>query len=351
MIKLDYSIESPEERNELVKKIIEENPSLPSSYLEILANYLLIAVDKQERKKEILTENRMVTINKRETSFEGLVAQFENGEDGIYNLITKNKNTIFRPKISITPKDLEEIPELRQIREAIKYWEDMAKRAQGKEAYIIKQTIIELRKEQYLVKDAFRCPVLSRNLTHTRPQPPPLDGKVWINEKNQCKSSGVDLVNPKVCQAILSDYENLKNSSEGKFDSDTWYLMQDFDRILKKTFADFPFYQQIIDYKIEGKSNLEIQQLIQENFGIKHSLEYISNLWRNKIPNLLASTAEDEFLNWYFLEKEKGQYKKCSKCGQVKLAHNKYFSKNNTAKDGYYSICKKCRNKKKIGQF
>ena len=35
-----------------------------------------------------MTENRMVTINRRETSLEGLVAQFENGEDGIYNLIT-----------------------------------------------------------------------------------------------------------------------------------------------------------------------------------------------------------------------------------------------------------------------
>jgi hypothetical protein len=37
----------------------------------------------------------MTTINKRETSFEGLVSQFENGEDGVYNLMTENKNMIF----------------------------------------------------------------------------------------------------------------------------------------------------------------------------------------------------------------------------------------------------------------
>ena len=36
--------------------------------------------------------------------------------------------------------------------------------------------------------------------------------------------------------------------------------------------------------------------------------------------------------------KEKGKYKKCSRCGQIKLAHNKYFSKNKTSKDGFYSI-------------
>lgn len=28
-------------------------------------------------------------------------------------------------------------------------------------------------------------------------------------------------------------------------------------------------------------------------FGIKHSVEYISSLWRNKIPKLIASAAED----------------------------------------------------------
>ena len=81
-------------------------------------------------------------------------------------------------------------------------------------------------------------------------------------------------------------------------------------------------------------------------FGIKHSLEYISSLWRKKIPKLIASQEEDEYLYWYYLNIEKGKYKKCSRCGQVKLAHNKYFSKNKTSRDGFYSICKKCRNSK-----
>lgn len=44
---------------------------------------------KEERKnKDINTDNRMITINKRETSFEGLIDKFENGEDGIYNFMT-----------------------------------------------------------------------------------------------------------------------------------------------------------------------------------------------------------------------------------------------------------------------
>jgi hypothetical protein len=30
------------------------------------------------------------------------------------------------------------------------------------------------------------------------------------------------------------------------------------------------------------------------------------------------------------------------------LAHPYFFTKNKTSKDGFYSLCKKCRNKKKV---
>jgi hypothetical protein len=105
-------------------------------------------MEKQERKeRKLLTDNRMATVNKRETSFEGLVSQLENGEDGIYNMITNNKNTIFQPKVMITKADVEEIPGMKQLREAIKVWETKLKSASGREAYIMKSAIIELRKD------------------------------------------------------------------------------------------------------------------------------------------------------------------------------------------------------------
>ena len=114
MIKLDYTLDSPQERQALVEKILEETPDPSPAYLEILGDYLVLCLEKQEKKeRRMLTENRMATINKRETSFEGLVSQFENGEDGIYGLITENKNVIFQPKVTITKKDLEEIPFLK----------------------------------------------------------------------------------------------------------------------------------------------------------------------------------------------------------------------------------------------
>ena len=304
-------------------------------------------MEKQERKKrKILTDNRMTTVNKRETSLEGLVSQFENGEDGIYNLIKEDKNVIFQPKISITKKDLAEIPELRQLREAISIWENKLKTAQGREAYIIKSTLIELRKDQYIIKNAYRRPVALMKITHSR-NTPRLDGEIIVNEDNTLTSTGITLIDPAVCSAILCNYSKLKQDSYEDFENDTWYIIYDFERVCDKALKNYPLYKRIVEYKIDGMQNIDIQMALQQEFGIKHSVEYISSLWRKKIPNLIALQAEDDYLNWYYTVVKRGKFKKCSKCGQIKLAHGKYFSKNKTSKDGFYSICKCCRNKKK----
>ena len=347
MIKLDYSLQTPEERNELVKQILAEDPNPSEKYMEVLADYLILCMEKQEKKeKHILTDNRMATVNKRECSFEGLVSQLENGEDGIYNLISENKQTIFQPKVTITKKDLEEIPPLKQLREAIEVWEAKLKVTEGRDAFTIKKALIEMRKDQYIIKNAYRRPVVPNKITRSKSVIKLEDKTHLFDEDGYPIPEGVSLLDPAVCSAILCNYSRLKQDSWDQFDGDTWYLMHDFDVISDKALKDYPLYERIVEYKIDGMQNIDIQVAIQAEFGIKHSLEYISSLWRNKIPKLIASAAEDDYLDWYYREVERGKYKRCSRCGQIKLAHNKYFSKNKTSKDGFYSICKCCRNSK-----
>ena len=346
MIKLDYTLESPEERKKLVEKILEECPNPTPQYMETLADYLVLCMEKQEKKeRKLLTENRMTTVNKRETSFEGLVSQLENGEDGIYSMITENRNMIFQPKVVITKKDVDEIPGLAQLREAIKFWEQKLKVATGREAFIIKTAIIDLRKDQYVLKDAYRKPIIPKSITRSR-HFIPLESDFSFDDEGFVVPEGVSLCDPKVVSAVLCNYSSLKQESWGEFEKDLWYLMQEFDEIADIALKDYPLYDRICEYKVDGLQNVDIQEKIQEEFGIKHSVEYISSLWRNKIPKLIASAAEDKLLNWYFSSEMKGKYKKCSRCHQIKLAHNKYFSKNKTSRDGFYSICKDCRNSK-----
>lgn len=346
-MKLDYSLNTPEERKALVEQILLENPDPPPHYLEILADYLVLCMEKQEkRERKILTENRLATITKRETSLEGLASQFENGEDGLYDLmVEEDKNALFKPKNSITKKDIEEIPELQQARDAIHYWEERLKTASGKEAFIIKKAIIDFRKDQYVIRDAMRPPVQTALTTRGKFYPR-LDDSVLMRDGNPIPQ-GVSLLSSKVCSCILCNYNLLKTQCQGAFNSDLWALMFDFDALLEKTFRDEPLLKRIVDYKIAGMQNQEIQDALAAEFNIVHSNEYISSLWRKKIPSLLASRAEDDYLDWYYMEVEKGQYKRCGRCGRIKLAHNKYFSRNRTSKDGWYSICKECRNKRK----
>ncbi len=304
-------------------------------------------MEKQERKeRKILTDNRMMTVNKRECSFEGLVSQLENGEDGIYNLITDNKNQIFQPKVTITKKDLDEIQPLRQLREAINVWEAKLKVTEGKDAFVIKKALIEMRKDQYVIKNAYRRPIVPNKLTRSTHVTMLPDETSSFDEEGYPIPKGVSLLNPVVCSAILCNYSRLKEDSYDRFEGDLYYLMLAFDEIADKALKEYPLYEKIVECKVDGLQNTQIQEILQMEFGIKHSLEYISSLWRKKIPKLIASQAEDEYLYWYYLNIEKGKYKKCSRCGQVKLAHNKYFSKNKTSRDGFYSICKKCRNSK-----
>lgn len=349
--KLDYSLQSPQERNELVKKIIDETPpeQLTNKYLTILSDYIIFAMDKEERKKKkILTDNRMVTVNRRETSFQGLAGQLENGEDGIYNMIANDKNIIFMPKIAITQEDIDEIPGLKELRDAIDAVERQFKAATGKRKFLLKKQLIEMRQDQYVIKSAYRQPMYMMNVTKSFSKLQ-LDGKITITEDGKVFSTElVSLFDQKHVSALLCNYSKLKEDAWGKFGSDSYYLMEDLDNLIERTLKDkYPLYYDLLIYKIDGKQNVEIQELLNEKHGIKHSVEYISSLWRNKIPKLLAEQAQEDYLVWYYTVKERGKWKKCSRCGEIKLAHNRFFSKNKTSKDGFYSICKCCRNKKK----
>ena len=352
-IKMDFTLETPEERKAKVEEIIANTPpeKLTPYYLERLTDYIIMAMDKQEKKKKkILTENRMVTINKRESSLEGYLEMAENGnEDWFYNYIIDDKNALLSPKISITPQDIKEVPGLKELREAIEKVEEQRLKATGKKAKALYKELIELRQDQYVLKESYYRPVRGRRNIPKNITKIDLSEKVTVDEKGNVKSTGlINLYDPKHVSALLCNYSKLKEDSWDCFNSDFKWMMEDLDILVDKTLREaYPLYYDLLIYKIDGLSNLQIQELLNNKYGIKHSVEYISSLWRNKIPNLIAQQAAEDWIIWHYTEEERGKWKRCSRCGQIKLAHPFFFSRNNTSKDHFYSICKKCRNKKK----
>lgn len=352
-IKMDWSLETSEERVAKANEIISNTPSekLTPQYLDKLAEYITFPIDKKERirGKAILTNNRMYTLNKRETSFEGLIGKLENGEDGLYNIMLNNdKNVILDPKIEITEEDIETIPGLKELVKSIENVKQMAKVATGRKKFMLNQQLKEMRQDQYVIKMAYKQPRHSRILTKTLSKIN-IDEHVFINDEGKVESTGViNLYTPAHIVALLNNYSGLKMETWDKFDSDIHWVMEDLDTLIETSLKEnYPLYYKLLIYKIDGKSNAEIQSLLREEFGTTHTEEYISALWRKKIPKLLAETAAQEWLKWHYTMEEYGKWKRCSRCGQIKLAHPYFFSKNSTGKDGWYSICKSCRNKKK----
>lgn len=260
-LRLDYKLKTCEERADLVNKIVAQTPkeALTNRYLEILGDYIMGALSKEEKKEHMyLTDNRRITIDRRETSFEGLAEKFENGEDGIYQLMTNDKNIIFQHKQEITQEDIETIPGLKELREAIDQVEAAGKIATGRKKYLLKKQLIEMRKDQYILKNSAK-PSMFIAPTPKGLNKIDLSERKYIDENGDPQSTGlISFFNPAHISAILCNYNALQIEVKGRYWDDFYYLMRDFDKLMNEALYDYPAYLDIVKYKVDNKSNIEI---------------------------------------------------------------------------------------------
>ena len=133
--------------------------------------------------------------------------------------IENDKNVLLTHKKEITKKDLEEIKPLRDLREVIKTLEESEKNAVGKKKYQLKKTLIEMRQEQYIIKDTYK-PTLNglknsvKSLTAVE-----LSEKIEIDEASGEPVSNciISLFNPEHVSALLCNYSALKEDCYDKF--------------------------------------------------------------------------------------------------------------------------------------
>ena len=349
--KLDYTLTTAEERTKHIDNIIQNGADTSQHSLEIYTNYILEALSKEEKQEgKIFTENRLITINKHETSYEGLATKFENGEDGLQTILKPyDKNALFAPKDKITDKDIAEIPGLRELTLAIDKVLAAFQKATGKQKFYLKRQLIELYQDRYVLKEAYHKPIQARRLTQSHFHLTFDEDITVIDNVDVVTNSKVSFYNQDCVAAILRIFPLLKEQSQGQISSDLYYLVAEFEALVQRALEDlYPELYLIFKLKNKNINCAIIQQELKNQYDIKYSAEHLSTLWRSKIPKLITERAKDEYLEWYYTYKDYGKWKKCSCCGEIKLASPRFFSKNKSARDGLYSVCKLCRTVRKI---
>lgn len=359
-MELDYTIKDPEMRVQQVEWVIAEmqksNPNaLTPQYLSYLSDYILFTSDASQTKKEkqenhpIVTKNREVTTKKREVSYEEIVSTLENGEDGIYNMMLNDKNRIMDYKDPINDKDIAEIPGVKEHLNIIKTLQAKLPTAKGRSKYLIKKQIIETYQQIYIIKEAYKgAPARgkisnqAKNFAHMA-----LEDRIYLDEDDMPQNAGVlSLFNPTHISFLLCHYSELKQECHEDLNADMRFLLIDLENLVSRTLLphDELFFD-LVCWKIDGLTNQQIQERMIERYNVKHSEQYYSNLWRKRIPKMIAEQASKEYIIWYYKHQATEEmWKTCNKCGHKKPAHPLFFSRNNS-KDKFYSVCRDCRKK------
>ena len=348
---LNYSLESPQERIDFIETLLEEYDPSPNE-LNLLTDYALFIRDKNqtkvERKEEypITTPNRELTIDKRQISYEGLIEKLENGEDGLYSLINENKEFKLDNKEPLTQHDIETIPGIQDSLDIIKILEEQYEKATGVRRKNLKTTIIEMWKQIYMIKGGNQITLaLSTNKTKYLAYVP-IPEDYYFDENDIPKSDDLlSLLNPKYVSFLLQHYQPLKEESWDLLESDMRWHLIDLENYASAALEEkYPILWDILVWKVDRLTNKEIKEEVLKKYGEKHSEQYYSSVWRNRIPKLITEEVQKQYLIKYCRQHHIGYWKRCSKCGKLKLGHPLFYNKN-SSKDKYYSQCKECRSK------
>jgi hypothetical protein len=105
--------------------------------------------------------------------------------------------------------------------------------------------------------------------------------------------------------------------------------------------ADLPqTYTDILRLKQQLYTNTQIADHINETYHTNYSPQYISTIYKNTIPKLIAAAAADHLLRLQNADNPNA-WKTCAVCGKRKLKQID-FTKNGNYRDGCLNKCKEC---------
>lgn len=302
-----------------------------ASSLELIANYILAVDDVDDKVNyKIYTSEELFkracqefnVINDVAKANGGLDMKYEEeGNKGVeaFPFFQLPKNYKKVKDLKLEKEDLEKYPPMKDYYEFYNYLKEESKRLWGtknlsKEDMVrrgkIKKLLPEIKKDMMDAKKQLQMPI------------------VW---KSPLKDNGgadydlLDMFDKEVVKELLRVHKGVD------LQDDLSCILVDLENLINK--IEFTDKQRKV---LELWSNGLATGEISKKLNVKPNT-VVSCL--NGVVDLIVKQYEKEYEEWYYLNIRKGVYKKCSKCGEVKLVSQ--FDKK--GKQGLQSRCKKCR--------
>lgn len=298
--------------------------------LEIIANYIL-AVDEKEKSinYKIYTSEELFNKACKEYKLINSVAKANGGIELMNNtgenivegfpLYQLPKNFKKVKDLKIEKVDLEKYPPMKDYQNFYEYLKEESNRlwttkGLSREELIrrgkIKKILPEIKKDMLEVKKQLQMPII---------------WKAPLKDNGEADYDMLDMFDKNVVKELL------KVKKQVDLQDDLSCILVDLENLINKVeFTDRQ--KEVLNM---WKNGVCIDDIAKD---LKVRQNTISKTLSRAVESIIKKY-EEEYENWYYLNIRKGTYKKCSKCGEIKLISQ--FDKN--GKKGFKSMCKKCR--------
>lgn len=421
---LDFSLSKREDRLNFIKSYLNDITFSPSpEELEMCANYILWGKDKDGKnvvqKKEIEIQTKNKTWAKKELeSLDALMESPTFNEQIIQppteaSIKIKKENFSRAKALAETSGDLKDayIRLFRQIDETdllinfyelkigkrktdprplllshftpeeLSYFKAKAEKLSSRQYLKFRHLLVELRKEQFSLRDTYKDPIL----LHSTPIQFPETSGTFENEfpvyplglNSNSPIARLLFFNPDEFNPSTYSKEELNLISKFYWEknkekpSQYYFNFEELDHVynlflqffeietasenlesnlnpLLKTlfwYIDFanlsPIHKEILELKIKKVKNQDIANYINSKYNKSYTDNYISTIFKQKIIKKInaAATLHKQIIGNIFFPEE---FKKCTTCGRVLLKDPSLFVRKSRSPDGLANRCKRC---------
>lgn len=404
---LDYNIYSNEDRAKFVRNLFTPEVELKAKAhynedstkkeLEAAANYILYGKDPANdknfvQKKEVQIDQKYSSYKKKEMeSLEGLLED-PNTKEADFQPVQRNCYKKYKPTIDRDPNGPDaQIPGMRELWEAIDILAARVKELKetkqlGLEFYKKNHLLIQLRKEQFVLKDSQDTAIKGKGFHLSCP--PPVNfcsdtgyvydvekeyeyckwradhyrkdfGEIWYRRQqsrldNWVKSEDqslnwywkevsentIDFTNSEHIYQFLELYSTLKQYCDEDLNCDLKFLIWELENYIEAAHLSGA-RKYILIRKIDRATNEQIRRELQTYYGLCYSDNYISTIYKGMICDRIAKVAQLSLDEWTY-RNQPDKFKVCSTCGIRYLRDTRNFIKKQNARDGLSARCKYC---------